>query len=494
MHLILFHPNCGWWASAYTNRYRIMLNISLISSKRCQEIHEKSLYLLENTGVAFHHEPALRLLKRHGASVDGKTARIPSKLVIKCLAMCPASFSLEARNPEKNVIFGQSQGFLVLPNLGPIFIQDADGRKRYGTMMDFINITRLSHVSPVVDVLGSCPIDTIDADPKTKFMQMVYQSCRYSDKPIMCCTAAPDAVERQLMLMELAFGQPGIMQEKVITGTSLSPLSPLAYSQDAAYAVMAFAKQRQMIIIAGAPMSGINAPVSIAGTSLVINVEFLAAMTLAQCVCPQTPVVYATTASASNLQNATYVTGIPETTLLNCFSAQMGRFYNVPTRTVGAATDAKTVDMQAGFEAMQTLLLAGLSGADAVYETLGVLESLMTISYEKFIIDQELISRVKQMIRGVGGDQEALEVQDIEEVGIGGNYLLSAATLKACRQRWSPMVSDRGGLPSESPAGAPPAIIQEATTQWRNVLMHAPESILDFAIDKQMLAYIETCH
>lgn len=470
-----------------------MLSMSLITSKKCQVIHEKSLHILENTGVAFHHEPALQLLKRHGARVDGNIARIPAKLVVKCLAMCPARFSLEARNPDKNVTFGLNEGFLVLPNLGPVFILNADGGKRHGTMKDYIRITRLSHVSPVIDVVGSCPIDTIDVDPKTKFLQMVYQSCRYSDKPIMCCTAAPDAVERQLILMELAFGQPGIMQEKVITGTSLSPLSPLAYSRDAAYAVMAFAKQRQMIIIAGAPMSGINAPVSIAGTSLVINVEFLAAMTLAQCVCPQTPVVYATTASASNLQNATYVTGIPETTLLNCFSAQMGRFYNVPTRTVGAATDAKTVDMQAGFEAMQTLLLAGLSGADAVYETLGVLESLMTISYEKFIIDQEIISRVKQIIRGVDGDQETFEVQDIEEVGIGGNFLLSAATLKACRQRWSPMVSDQGGLPSESLSGGSSTIIQEATKQWRNVLMHFPGSILDSAIDKQMLAYIETC-
>ncbi len=467
-----------------------MFHIPLISPESREMIHEKSLQLLEKTGVAFNHSPALELLKQHGAAIDGSIARIPAALVEKCIGTCPASFTLAARNREKDAVFGGREDFLVLPNLGPVFIQESGGEKRRGTMADYINITRLSHASPVVDVVGSCPIDTADMDADTKFLHMIHQSCRLSDKPVMCCTATPDVTDRQLCLIEMAFGRPGILKEKTITGTSLSPLSPLAYAEDAAYAVMAYARCRQMIIIAGAPMSGISAPVSIAGTALMINTEFLAGMVLAQCAGPGTPVVYATTASAGNLQNASYVTSVPETTLLNCFAAQMGGYYNVPTRSVGAATDAKTTDMQAGYEAMQTLLMARLSGIDAVYETLGTLDALMTVSYEKFMIDQELISRVRRIAGGVDASMEQLFHQEIEAVGIGGNFLTLPSTFSACRSRWTPTVSDWWPHAKWVEDGARD-VVQKAAVQYREILDQEPENFLDPGIDREMLDFIQ---
>lgn len=467
-----------------------MLNISFTSEKNQAMIHEKSVYLLEKTGVAFHHEPSLQLLKKHGVKVDGHTAHIPAALVRKCLETCPASFTLEARDSSKNAEFGRKDDFIVLPNLGPVFIQEYGGVKRNGTMADYINITKLSHASSVVDVVGSCPIDAVDTNPDKKFLQMVYHSCRHSDKPVMCCTGTPTVTDQQLGLIEMAFEQPGIMQKKIITGTSLSPLSPLAYSEDASHAIMAFATHGQMIIIAGAPMSGISAPVSIAGTTLMINIEFLAGMVLAQCVGPGTPVVYATTASAGNMRNASYVTSVPETTLLNCFAAQMGRYYRVPTRSVGAVTDAKTIDMQAGYEAMQNLLMARLSGIDAIYETLGTLDSLMSVSYEKFMIDQELISRVRSITRGVDDTPEQLYCQEIEGIGIGGNFLTHPSTLKACRQRWTPTVSDWWPYDKWVKDGSQD-VIQRASVQYKEILRQTPESIMDPTIDRAMLKFVD---
>lgn len=194
----------------------------------------------------------------HGAKIDCQIAYIPADLVRECLGICPANFTLEARDSSKSVVFGRKDDFLVLPNLGPVFIQDSEGRKRHGTMADYINIAKLSHASLVVDVVGSCPIDTVDADSKIKYLQMIYQSCRHSDKPVMCCTAKPKVTDQQIRLLEIAFGQPGIMKNNIITGTSLSPLSPLAYSYDAAHALMAYAAHKQMIIIAGAPIGTTN--------------------------------------------------------------------------------------------------------------------------------------------------------------------------------------------------------------------------------------------
>ncbi|SDO54958.1 trimethylamine methyltransferase family protein [Desulforhopalus singaporensis] len=466
-----------------------MLKLDLISLKQQEELHEKSLYLLEKTGVAFNYKPALELLEKHGATIDGNIARIPPGLVTRCLETCPASFTLSARNQSRDVRFGDNDTFIVLPNLGPVFIRETDGKKRRGTMDDFVNITKLSHASSVIDVVGSCPIDAHDVDNDTKFLAMLHQSFRHSDKPVMCCTAAPHLVDRQLQLMEIAFEQPSILREKTVTGTSLSPLSPLGYSEDACHAIMAFGGLRQMVIIAGAPMSGISAPVSISGTTLMINCEFLAGMVLAQCAGPGAPVVYATTASAGNLTNATYVTGIPETTLLNIFAAQMGAYYNVPTRSVGTATEAKLVDMQSGYEAMQNLLMTALGGTDAIYETLGTLDSLMTVSYEKFMIDQELLSRVKTIVGGVNETSGDLMLEDVEQQGIGGNYLCTRATFSACRQRWNPTVSTWCSHDKWMENGSR-SVEDKAALLWHQTLENAPAAILNQQTDRDIAAFI----
>lgn len=455
-------------------------------------IHEKSLEILNTTGVVFHHQPALDLLKKHGASINGQVALIPPELVENCLKNCRSEFTLAAINETKNAQFGKKNDFLVLPNLGPIFIQDTSNGRRHGLMEDYIKITKLSQVSDFVDVVGSCPIDTADITGDTKYLQMLYQTCRFSDKPIMCCTSTPQSMDLQLELLSRFFGSSEVLKQKTVTGTSLSPLTPLAFSEDASYALMKFSSLGQMVIIAGAPMSGISAPVSMSGTSLIINVEFLAGMVLAQCMGPGTPVVYATTASAANLQNASYVTGIPETTLLNSYAAQMGQYYQVPTRSVGTATDSKTLDMQAGLEAMQNLLFARLCGVDAIYETLGTLDSLMSISYEKFMIDLETISRVKLISKGVDTSEDQLFTEDISKVGIGGNFLTQASTLSNCRTRWKPSVSDfkpfEKWIDSESREQ-----VEKTSQQMHGMLAQVEEPILDTQSDREIRSFISAC-
>lgn len=467
-----------------------MIQSVLFSQENKELLHEKSLAVLAQTGIQFNHPDALALLKKHGAGVDGLTVRIPPELVNDSLKKCPSQFRFEARNPEKSVEFGSKQGFLVLPNLGPVFIQEKDGKRRYGQMRDYINITRLSHASPVIDVVGSCPIDTADMDPGTKFLKMLYESFLHSDKPVQCCTGTPEQTDQQIEFMKMAFEDSTVMSEKVITGTSVSPLSPLAYSEDAAYAVMAYGREGQMVIIANAPMSGISAPVSIFGTCLTINVEFLAGMVLAQCSGENVPVVYATTASAGNLRNATYVTGIPETTLLNCFAAQMGGYYNIPTRSVGAVTDSKVPDMQAGYESMQSMMMAGLSGIDALYETLGTLDSLMAVSYEKFMIDQELISRVKRISQGVNCSPDKLFMEEIMSVGSEGNFLTLPSTFEGCRQRWVPGVSNWWPYEKWQKDGGVD-VLQSAGEQYRAILDRDENCFLDKGLKKSLLDYID---
>lgn len=467
-----------------------MIQSTLFSEENKDLLHEKSLAILERTGIQFNHPDALALLKKHGARIEGITAYIPPDLVNDSLKRCPSSFRFDARNPEKSVEFGSKDSFLVLPNLGPVFIQEADGHRRYGQMQDFVNITRLSQASPVIDVVGSCPIDTADIDPETKFLKMLYESFYHSDKPVQCCTGTPDQTDRQIEFMKIAFEDSKIMSDKIITGTSLSPLSPMAYSEDAAYAIMAYGRERQMIIIANAPMSGISAPVSIFGTCLTINVEFLAGMVLAQCAGENVPVVYATTASAGNLRNASYVTGIPETTLLNCFAAQMGGYYNIPTRSVGAVTDSKVLDMQAGYESMQSMMMAGLSGIDALYETLGTLDSLMAVSYEKFMVDQELISRVKRIAKGVNCSVEKLFVEDIESVGSDGNFLTLPSTFDGCRQRWVPEVSNWWTYEKWQKDGGID-VLETAREKYQTVLEQDESCFLDGGLQKSLLGYIE---
>lgn len=462
--------------------------LEFISKKDYTRIHEASLKILAETGVAFHDDEALALFKKHGAKVNDKIVYISCQMVEKALETAPEKFKWAARNNEKSVIVGE--GFIQQPNVGPVYVQDIENGRRLANITDFSNIQKLCQASDVINLVGSIPLDPHDVAPEYKHLNIMYEIIKHTDKPMIGMCAEGFQARQQLDMVALAMGGQKILEENHCVGVLVNSLSPLGYAPETLQTIIEYAKLRQPILLAPCLMAGVSAPISLLGTSVLQNTEFLAGLVLTQLVNPGTPVVYATASTSAYFKRASFCAGTPEAMMINTPNLQMAlELYKLPTRTMCGITEAKAVDCQAGYETMMSLMLGMMSGAHIAVQCLGVLDAIMTTSYEKFIIDEEMIRRVLHLYKGIDTSDEALSIDVIQEVGQTGSYLSHVNTFHHFRERWTPTVSEWGSYDEWAANGSEDVVIK-ANRKYKEILSNAPDSLIDKPLERELNDYM----
>ncbi|SMC99442.1 trimethylamine---corrinoid protein Co-methyltransferase [Desulfocicer vacuolatum DSM 3385] len=462
--------------------------LEVISKDQFDKIHNASLKILKETGIKFHCPEALEMFKKNGAKVDGETVFITEKMVTDALATCPSTFEWTARNPKHSVTVGE--GFLVQPNVGPVFIQDMENGRRKATLEDYANVIKICQAGKYVHLNGTIPVDPSDVDSEAKHLHMMYEILKNTDKPIIGFCFEGDKVRQNFDMINLAFGGADFLEDHHCLGVLVNPLTPLGFASETVETIMAYAKRNQVTLLAPCIMAGISGPISLLGTAVLQNTELLAGIVLTQMTRPGAPIVYATASTTGHMQTGAFAAGTPEAMLINTPNIQMGNeYYNLPTRTMCGITHSKELDCQAGYETMMSLLMGVLSGANIGVQCLGTLDALMTLSYEKMIIDQEIISRCLRIKQGINTTDEDLAVKAIQEIGHGGTYLMHPSTFKECRNMWSPDISDWNAHDAWEAAGKED-LVTRANKTFKEVLAKAPETLLDPDVDTALKDYI----
>jgi trimethylamine--corrinoid protein Co-methyltransferase len=470
---------------------RMQSKLNVISKPDMQWIHAASLKILAETGIVFHSEEALAICGNHGAKVDGKTVCFPEKLVRQVLESSPETFRWEARNDDQSVTVGDPEEKLLLqPNGGPVFIQDLDHGRRTAALEDFANIIKLCQASDIVSLVGSFPVDPGDLSSDEKHLYMMYEVLKNTDKPLIGFETDGPKVRQMLDMVAIAMGQKDFLREYHGVGVAVCPLSPLSYEPSSCETIIEYAKQNQVIFFTAAIMAGFSGPISLFGTTILHNTEVLAGIILAQLVNPGNPVVYSIGSTVANMQNGNFITGSPEMMLIHLAAMQMSlEYYHLPTRSMCGMTDAKIIDCQAGYETMQNLMAGILGGAHMIFECLGVLDAIMTTSYEKLMIDLEIISRVMRIREGLDttGKEQALKI--IQEIGHESTYISHTDTLTGFRNRWLPTLSEWETYEDWQASGSQDVAVR-ANRQYKEILAKAPQSLIDPEVDKALQAYI----
>lgn len=178
--------------------------------------------------------------------------------------------------------------------------------------------------------------------------------------------------------------------------------------------------------------------------------------------------------------------GAPEMAIHNVLAAQMGRFYKIPSRAVGALTDSKIPDAQAGYESMMNLNTAQSCGVNIILHAAGALETINCVSYEKFIIDDEMAGMVKRISRGIEINSDSLAFDVIKSTGPGGQFLDKPHTFKYCRSEfYQARISDRSSYDQWKKSGAA-TTYERANQKWKK------KSAPDFpdSLDRDLKKYI----
>jgi trimethylamine--corrinoid protein Co-methyltransferase len=463
----------------------------VVSEDELEAIHDTSLTILEEMGMDFMHPQARAILKKAGAEVreGSERVRFDRHLILQAIQTCPSEFTLHARNPERNVrIGGKHLAFAQVAS--PPNCSDLQGGRRAGNQADFRNMVRLAQRYDIVHCTGGYPVEPVDIHASIRHLDCLSDIAKLTDKPFHAYSLGQ---ARNRDGLEIARIARGITAEQMEREPSLFSIinssSPLRLDTPMLQGIMEMSARNQIIMLTPFTLAGAMAPVTIAGALAQQNAEALAGIAFTQLVRPGAPVVYGGFTSNVDMKTGAPAFGTPEYMKAVLAGGQLCRKYGIPYRTSNVCA-ANTVDAQAAYEAVFSLWALTQAGGNFIMHAAGWMEGGLTCSFEKFILDCDLLQMVAEFLTPLDVSPAGLGLDAVREVGPGGHYFGTAHTLERFETAfYAPLISDWRNFETWQEAGSPTAY-QKAHAVWQKELAAYERPPMDPAIEEELDAFV----
>jgi len=460
----------------------------LINAEGVELLHEQSMTILEEIGIDFRDEAAIRLWREAGADVKGQRVHLSRELVMAKLALAPSQYTQHARNPERNVVIG-GRNTVFAPVYGSPFVRDFDNKRRYGTLEDLRNFVKLTYMTPVLHHSGGVICEPVDVPVPKRHLEIVYSHIKFSDKPFMGMVTAPERAADTVRLAQILFGEAFIDTHPVLTSV-VNCNSPMVWDATMLGSLACYARANQAVLVTPFIMAGAMAPASTAGAIAQLNAEVLAGIAYAQVVRPGAPMVYGNFVTTVSMQSGAPMVGTPEPAMMIYVTAQLARKYKLPLRTGGMLNGSKIADAQAAYESLGTMLPTLYAGANFVLHSAGWLEAGLAAGYAKFMMDADQIAMLQRFAGNLDLSEEARAMEAIREVGPGGHYLGCAHTQRNFKTAfYTSQLADNNSYEQWEAEGARD-LDQRASAAARQLLARYEPPALDPATDEALLDFI----
>jgi trimethylamine--corrinoid protein Co-methyltransferase len=412
-----------------------------------RQIHEASLKVLEHTGVQVLASECRDIFARAGARVDGAADRvyIPPAMVEQALSTVRHEVTLCGRDPQHDITLSGQRVHMGTGGAA-INVLDLESQTiRESTLADVALIGRLvDALDNIHFYLRACvarDIPTQDLDLNT-----YYAAITNTTKHVTGNCFSLDGLQEVIEMASMVAGGPGALRERpFISVTNCWMVSPLRFAPETVEVLTETVRQGIPVFLSSAPQAGATSPAALAGTLVQINAEELAGLVYTQLVSPGAPVVLGYVPSVSDLRTGNYVGGAAEFALMHAAAAQLGQFYNLPVYNSSGLTDSKLPDAQAGYEKGITGIMAALAGSNYIHHSAGFLESLLTVAYEQYVIDDDINGSIMRAVRGIEVNPDSLSVELIDQVCRGeGHFLGTQQSLQLMSSEYFyPLTGDR---------------------------------------------------
>jgi len=413
-----------------------------LSLDQVGRIHETSLRVLEEVGVRVDVEEALEVFEAGGASVDGHRVHISAKLVEQCLQKAPHQIRLCGRQEKYDLLAEDKRTYFGTGGAAIKVVDLTTGEVRPSRLRDIADFARLAEHLPNVHfyVIPCVAQDVEEADLP---INELYAALSNTSKHVIGPAFSPEGA-RQIIAMGEMMAE-GSFQERPFFSITISWMtSPLVFDPLGTRTLMEVVKKRVPVTLSSAPMAGSTSPITLAGTLVQLHAEELAGIVFTQLVSPGAPVIYGGIPSMADMRRLTYIGGGVEFGMMNAAIAQLSHYINLPNHNSAGITEAKIPDIQAVYEKCFAILQCALSGSNLIHHAAGILESLLTISQEQLVIDNEIIGMAMRAVEGIGVTVDKLAFSAIEEVGPGGIYASSEHTVHYLGEEfYEPSLADR---------------------------------------------------
>ncbi len=404
-------------------------DFKVLSDHEILQIHEASVWILENTGISIYSKKALDFLNSKGARVDydKKLVKIGRKMVESCLKSLVKTIDLYDRNGEKYLTLGDG-----IPKCASghnaIFIIDAETNiRRNSTLRDVEKFAIISDKLEDIDVVG-VPVMPQDVTPQTTLLYAVKALYENTTKPLFFSTESSAINASVIEMMKIIAGKKNI-SECPTAISQLSTTSPLLWEPGAVDSLIDVAKEGIPLNLLPEPMTGVSAPYTVAGLLTMHNSEILSGIVLSQLMRPGTPVIYGSSWTTFDMKYTNAIIGSPETSALRVAGCQMARYYNMPSHTTAPNSDSNAHDEQNSWEKTLSNICAICAGNDLVVNS-GMFATGLTISLEQLVLDDEINGIIRRLYRGIDVSEDTIATQVINNVGPKGSFLTEDHTLK----------------------------------------------------------------
>jgi trimethylamine---corrinoid protein Co-methyltransferase len=416
---------------------------ALLSDSQIGDLHFAALEVLRRTGIRFFQSEALETLKAAGAFVhDGNLVKFPAALVEEALASAPSRIIMCDRNGDAAVWLEGTKVWFGTGSDCVNFLDPETGEHRRFTQADIVDGYHLCDALPNIHFVMSMGIPA-DVDPAVAYDLQMALMLEHTTKPLVFVTDDGDSCRRAIeMAAVVAGGHEALVEQQHIL-LYAEPSSPLQQSESAVDKLLMMAEHRLPIVHSPAPLMGGTGPITMASGLAMALAEIQSSLVVHQLKNPGAPFVVGCGLHHLDMKSAQICYASPEFQLTKAAIAQMGRWYGLPTWGYAGCTDAKVLDEQAAAEAMLSILMAKLSGANLIHDV-GYVESGLTTSFEMIVLTDELVALADNLMKGIEINDETLMLDEIHTVGPGGHFMDTDMTLKHFRDFWYPDLLDRG--------------------------------------------------
>ncbi len=464
----------------------------VLDEEQVQTVIDSALYILESKGMRFLEPGSRKRLEDAGADVDTESlmVRFDRNMVLENIAHAPSSFELRARNPDRHLKLGGSH--LIFGSVGgPAFVSDLDNGRRPGTYEEMCDYIRLVQSLNIIHHEGGGPFEAMDLPGETRHLDLYLAQHRLTDKNCQSYALgggrARDSVE--MACIALGVDREALLEKPAVLAI-INTNSPLQLDIPMTEAVDELAAAGQVCCVTPFTLAGSMSPATLAGTLVQQTAEVLAVATYAQLVRPGAPVMYGSFASNVDMRSGSPALGTPEYSKAALASGQIARRLGLPYRSSNA-TMSNCNDAQAAYESQMSLWGSVMGGAHLVNHAAGWLEGGLTASFEKLIIDAEMLQMMAEHLRPIAFSDDELALDAIAEVGPGGHHFGTAHTLERYETAfYTPIVSSRENYESWQEAGSKDAAVR-ANAIWKQLLNDYQQPSLDPAIDDALVDYVE---
>jgi trimethylamine--corrinoid protein Co-methyltransferase len=425
-----------------------------LTASAVEKIVSEALRILSRSGMAVYSRTAREAFRKAGATVDESTCRckLPVGLVEDAIASTPSSITLFSRDGRNDCVLEKNRVHFGTGGTA-IYVLDPDtGMRRPSTVADVALNARM------VDSLENVHLFTVNvfpndiADRDDIDVNRFFHAFDNTNKHVMGGVYSMRGCRDVVRMAEMIAGDADVLRGKPFLSLITLVISP--FKIDDLYGEMTcfLAEKGLPVVVPTEPICGTTSPVTLAGNVLAHVAETLGGIALVQCVRKGAPGICGSVGSITNLHTMDHVGGAIERAMINSAVAQVAQRLELPIYSTGGTTDAKAVNAQASYESAMSSLLVAMSGANYIHDIAGLMEADLTVSYEKLVMDNEILGMCGRVLRGIEVTDETLASDLIIEKGPGTDYLTDEHTIRHMRgEFYMPQLANRDKRESMAP-------------------------------------------